>query len=34
MLPSSGFALSLKPNVAYRSLNFGAGRKKHRTPFS
>src|SRR5579884_4187713 len=27
MAPSSRFALSLKPNVAYRVLNFSAGRK-------
>src|SRR6476469_7977107 len=31
MEPSSSFAASLKPNVAYLSLNFPASRKKHTT---
>src|SRR5881392_4118829 len=31
MEPSSSFALSLKPNIAYRSLNFVALRKKQTT---
>src|SRR5512132_3293528 len=31
MAPSSRFALSLKPKVAYRSLNLCAGRKKQTT---
>src|SRR5436853_2919539 len=31
MEPSSSFALSLKPNIAYRSLNFPALRKKQTT---
>src|ERR671935_3130809 len=31
MWPSSRFAVSLKPNVAYRSLNLCAGRKKQTT---
>ena len=31
MAPSSRFAWSLKPNVAYRSLNLCAGRKKQST---
>src|SRR6266516_6388788 len=31
MEPSSSFAVSLKPNIAYRSLNFPALRKKQRT---
>jgi hypothetical protein len=31
MVPSSRFASALKPNVAYRSLNFDAGVKKQRT---
>src|SRR5262249_29173097 len=31
MEPSSRFAVSLKPNIAYRSLNFPASRKKQTT---
>jgi hypothetical protein len=31
MEPSSSLALSLKPNIAYRSLNFPASRKKQTT---
>ncbi len=31
MAPSSRFAMSLKPNVAYRELNFDTGVKKQTT---